>query len=190
MMNKIRKFESEALPHLDDLYSTALWMTGDEYIAAEKTRETYKIAFQYWSDGHDALGPRVQLFKTFAKIYIREFRFRYEKSGTSAAFTDLHPHSSNLDGDGIEYDGYLDGLFSGLGPQEIRQAVLDLPDKLKLTMILSKLEGFTYQECADIVGLGLVAFKLRLYEACTYLRARLLNIAKGHNNIYAHAPLR
>jgi RNA polymerase sigma-70 factor, ECF subfamily len=63
----------------------------------------------------------------------------------------------------------LDGELAGA----IRQALLDLPEKYRLVVVLRDVEGFTTQEAAEILDLTPTNIKVRLHRARLFLREAL-----------------
>ena len=63
----------------------------------------------------------------------------------------------------------LDEELSGV----IRQALMELPEKYRLVVVLRDLEGFSTQEAADILTLTPANVKVRLHRARLFLRDAL-----------------
>jgi RNA polymerase sigma-70 factor (ECF subfamily) len=55
----------------------------------------------------------------------------------------------------------------------IRQALLDLPEKYRLVIVLRDVEGFSTQETAEILNLTAANVKVRLHRARLFLRSAL-----------------
>lgn len=55
----------------------------------------------------------------------------------------------------------------------IQQALLDLPEKYRLVVVLRDVEGFNTQETAEILGLTPANIKVRLHRARLFLRDAL-----------------
>jgi RNA polymerase sigma-70 factor, ECF subfamily len=63
----------------------------------------------------------------------------------------------------------LDGELGGV----IRKALLELPEKYRLVVVLRDIEGFTTQETAEILSLTATNIKVRLHRARLFLREAL-----------------
>jgi len=57
----------------------------------------------------------------------------------------------------------------------IRQALVKLPEKYRLVIVLRDVEGFSTQEAAEILGLTPTNIKVRLHRARLFLREALKN---------------
>ena len=67
----------------------------------------------------------------------------------------------------------LDQVLGGELAGVIRQAMLDLPEKYRLVVVLRDVEGFTTQETAEILDLTPTNIKVRLHRARLFLRDAL-----------------
>lgn len=55
----------------------------------------------------------------------------------------------------------------------VQEAIGELPDGYRETVILMDLEGLSYKDAAEVLGLTLGGFKTRLHRARLHLRRRL-----------------
>jgi len=176
-VQKRKAFEKEALPHMDALYRTALRMTKNQNDAEDLVQEAYVKAYRFWDKFEPGSNCRAWLFKIMTNIFINDYR---SKSRT--------PISVNVDD--ID-DNFLYGQLANLGPEDnperrlfakifdddIKKAIEELPDDFRLVVVLSFLEGFSYQEIADIADLQLGTVKSRLHRGRKLLQKQLFDYA-------------
>lgn len=176
-VQKRKAFELEALPHMDALYRTALRMTKNQNDAEDLVQEAYVKAYRFWDKFEPGSNCRAWLFKIMTNIFINDYR---SKSRT--------PVSVNVDD--ID-DNFLYGQLANLGPEDnperrlfakifdddIKKAIEELPDDFRLVVVLSFLEGFSYQEIADIADLQLGTVKSRLHRGRKLLQKQLFDYA-------------
>jgi RNA polymerase sigma-70 factor (ECF subfamily) len=174
---KKERFEAEALVHLDALYRTALRMTKNEGDANDLVQETFLKAYRFWDKFEEGSNCRAWLFKIMTNIFINNYR---AKSWT--------PQTVDLED--VD-DDFLFGQLSALGPaddpeklffnkvfdDDVKQAIDTLPDDFRLVVMLSFLEGFSYQEISDIVGLNIGTVKSRLHRGRKLLQKSLWHYA-------------
>lgn len=174
---KRKQFEVEALPHMDALLRTALRMTKNQTDAEDLVQETMVKAYRFWDKFESGSNCRAWLFKIMTNIFINEYR---SKSRT--------PVSVNMDD--ID-DNFLFGQLSTMAPErnpeqelfakifddDVKKAIEELPDDFRLVVVLSFLEGFSYQEIADIVDLQLGTVKSRLHRGRKLLQKKLYDYA-------------
>jgi RNA polymerase sigma-70 factor (ECF subfamily) len=175
--DKRKTFEAEALPHMDALYRTALRMTKNTNDAEDLVQETFVKAYRFWDKFELGSNCRAWLFKIMTNIFINDYR---AKSRTPTP----------VDVDDID-DGYLynqlagsqtsanpeEQLFAKLVDDDVKRAIEELPDDFRVVVILSFLEGFSYQEIADIADLQLGTVKSRLHRGRKLLQKQLLDYA-------------
>ena len=176
-VQKRKAFELEALPHMDALYRTALRMTKNQNDAEDLVQEAYVKAYRFWDKFEPGSNCRAWLFKIMTNIFINDYR---SKSRT--------PVSVNVDD--ID-DNFLYGQLANMGPEDnperrlfakifdddIKKAIEELPDDFRLVVVLSFLEGFSYQEIADIADLQLGTVKSRLHRGRKLLQKQLFDYA-------------
>ena len=176
-LSKRKQFEAEAVPHMDALYRTALRMTKNQTDAEDLVQETMVKAYRFWDKFEPGSNCRAWLFKIMTNIFINEYR---SKSRT--------PVSVNMDDidDNFLY-GQLASTIPGRTPEEemfakifdddVKKAIEELPDDFRLVVVLSFLEGFSYQEIADIIELQLGTVKSRLHRGRKLLQKKLHDYA-------------
>ena len=176
-LEKRKRFEAEALPHMDALYRTALRMTKNEGDADDLVQEAFFKAYRFWDKFEAGSNCRAWLFKIMTNIFINNYR---AKSWT--------PQTVDLDD--VD-DDFLFGQLSALGPSDnpeqlffnkvfdddVKEAIEELPDDFRLVIVLSFLEGFSYQEIADIVDLNIGTVKSRLHRGRKLLQKSLWQYA-------------
>jgi len=174
---KRKAFESEALPHMDALLRTALRMTKNQSDAEDLVQETMVKAYRFWDKFEPGSNCRAWLFKIMTNIFINNYR---SKSRT--------PVSVNVDDidDDFLYGQLADlppgedpehRLFAKIFDDDVKKAIEELPDDFRLVVVLSFLEGFSYQEIADIADLQLGTVKSRLHRGRKLLQKQLYEYA-------------
>ena len=182
-----RRFEREAAIHLDALMRTARRMTKTESDAEDLVQETMLKAYRFFDKFQEGTNCKAWLFKIMTNIFINNYRSQ-SKTPPSIAVDDLD-------------DGFLYGqlaknpdlndpekeFFAKIFDEDIRSAINDLPEDFRLVVMLSFLEGFAYQEIADITGLQIGTVKSRLHRGRKLLQKSLLDYALRHG--YIQEPL-
>jgi len=68
-------------------------------------------------------------------------------------------------------------FFSKIFDDDVRLAITELPEDFRIVVVLSFLEGFSYQEIADITGLQIGTVKSRLHRGRKLLQKGLWEYA-------------
>lgn len=176
-LKKRAEFEAQALPHMDALLRTALRMTKNEGDADDLVQEAFFKAYRFWDKFEQGSNCRAWLFKIMTNIFINNYRAK--------AWTPQTVDLEDVD------DDFLFGQLSALGPSDnpeqhffnkvfdddVKKAIEELPEDFRLVIVLSFLEGFSYQEIADIVGLNIGTVKSRLHRGRKLLQKSLWQYA-------------
>lgn len=174
---KKERFDKEALVHLNSLYRTALRMTRNENDASDLVQETFFKAYRFWDKFEEGSNCRAWLYKIMTNIFINQYRAK----SSSPQTVDLE----DVD------DDFLFGQLSALGPpddpeklffrkvfdDDVKAAIDEMPEDFRLVIILSFLEGFSYQEIADILNINIGTVKSRLHRGRKLLQKSLWEYA-------------
>ncbi|HEX6964936.1 MAG TPA: sigma-70 family RNA polymerase sigma factor [Gemmatimonadaceae bacterium] len=167
------RFDQEALCWLDDVYRFACSMTRDEADADDIVQETYLRAYRSWHTFEPGSDCRRWLFTICRNVFlrIRERERRKVEVATDAEFEAL----AALDvATKARRDGY-DDLFARLDLRPaINDAITALPDVFRLAVVLVDVEGQSYEEAAEILGVPIGTVRSRLFRGRRLLQEALL----------------
>jgi len=172
-----KSFDAQALPHMDALYRTALRMTKNTNDAEDLVQETYVKAYRFWEKFEQGSNARAWLFKIMNNVFINEYR---SKSRTPVAVNVDELDDNFLYGQlatSAPADDPEKKLFAKIFDDDVKRAIENLPDDFRLVVVLSFIEGFSYQEIAEIADLQLGTVKSRLHRGRKLLQKELLDYA-------------
>lgn len=167
---KLQRFETQVLPHLDDLYRAALRLTGKVPDAEDLVQETCLRAFQALDRLKHPEAARAWVFSILRSVFLRQA----ERRSAQPARVSLE----DLDGLALTTDALRD-LHERASPpreallQKVRQATLKLPLPYREAVVLAHIGGFSYREMAHILEVPLGTVMSRLFRARRMLRAAL-----------------
>ena len=166
-------FEREAVPHLDTVYRVALRYTGDHAKAQDLVQDTMFKAFRSWDRYQPGTNIRAWLLTILRNTFINEYRKEKQRGPTvdvtTAETFSLFNEVQEEDPEGRFFDQIVD--------DEVIRAIDDLPDEFRETLVLSDMEGMTYQEIADVTGAPVGTVKSRLFRGRRALQRRLYDYA-------------
>lgn len=168
-----RRFEEEALPHLDTLYRVALRLSGSETQAEDLTQETMLKAFRSWHQYRPGTNVRAWLLTILRHTFINEYR-KAKRAAIEVDVTRIEPFTV------FEHvqDGDPEGtFFNQLVDEDILRAIDRLPDEFRETLVLSDVEGLPYAEIAKITEVPVGTVKSRLFRARQALQKELHDYA-------------
>ena len=166
-------FEALVSRHEDKVYGLALRMTRSEADAAEITQDTFLSAYQHLSEfrGEAAFGSWVHRIAANSAL----MRLRRQKvldivsdEITGPEFTERGSLAELPDSDWSKRadDKVLDDELG----RAIRAATDALPEGYREVFLLKDVEGLSYEEISEMVGISIPAVKSRLHRARLALR--------------------
>ena len=171
-------FEEMVTAHLDALYRTALRLTGRPQDAEDLVQETYLRAWRSLHTYRPGTNPKAWLFRILHNARIDQYRASTravqtvdEIEGQDPAFV-VNETPESL-------------VLAGVMDAEVRQALMDIPEVFRACVILADLEGFSYQEIADILGIPRGTVMSRLFRGRRAMRKLLARY--GRENGYLKA---
>lgn len=172
--DKRASFEREALVHLDALYRVALRLTGNPSDADDLVQETMLKAYRAWHQYEQGTNAKGWLLTILRHAFINEYRRRRR-----------HPETVDLDA--IEPYAVLDDerqdddpqgqFFDKIVDDEVLQAIDALPEQFREAVVLSDVEGMSYEEVARILDVPIGTVKSRLFRGRRLLQAKLYEYA-------------
>ena len=157
------------------LYNFSLRMCRDHSDAEDMIQETFLNVFRYLKDFRYETKFKNWLYKVAASTCIKKRRKSKFAPEKELSLDDFHP------GDQAEVPDHvpdwalmpLDKLLNQELSATINQAILTLPKKYRLVVVLRDIEGFSTAETAQILGISPSNVKVRLHRARLYLRDKL-----------------
>lgn len=177
LQQRYAEFEKEAVPHLDAVYNFALRMTDDEDDADDLVQETYLKAFRFFDKFEKGTNCKAWLFRILKNSFINDYR-KTTKEPNKVDYDDIQNFYENIKADEVETQHYEEDAFSNLLDDEISKAISELPEDFRTVVILSDIEGFTYEEIADFVDIPVGTVRSRLHRARKMLYVQLFDYAK------------
>ncbi len=168
------------MPHADALLRTAARMTRNSSDAEDLVQETYLKAYRFFDRFERGTNIRAWLFKIMTNLFINSYRDK-AKRPEETSFDDIEEFSlySKLAGEAQKNGTNPEKeLFDKLYGDEVQRALDRLPEEFKMVVLLNFVEGFSYQEVAEILGIELGTVKSRLHRGRKLLQKMLWEFAK------------
>ena len=173
-------FEGEALPHLDAVYRFALRLSGSPDLAEDLVQETFLRAYKAWDQYTQGTAAKSWLFTICRNVFLR----RRERSQRHDEIVEanvgragpgpnpVNPVWSSVMGVDPEGD-----FFDALVDDRIVQAIEELPEEYRTTVVLSDVEGLPYAEIAELMEVPVGTVKSRLFRGRRQLQQVLYDYA-------------
>lgn len=160
-------FNRHVVPHVEVLYRVALSLTGQPADAEDLVQDTLVRAFRA-VDRFDGAHPRAWLLTILRNAHLNRNRRR-----RPSLLRDGDTVEVTLDRLGPPAPAAEDVVISQEFEAVVADALALLPDKHRTVVTLVDIEGLTYQEAADVLGVPRGTVMSRLHRARTRIRARL-----------------
>ena len=173
-----REFEEQAIPFMDQLYAAAMRMTRNPADAADLVQETFVKAYGSWSTFSQGTNLKAWLYRILTNTYINIYRKRQREpfQGTIDELEDWQlggaesttaSHSRSAEAEAIDR----------MPASVVKDALQELPEDFRLAVYFADVEGFAYQEIADIMKTPIGTVMSRLHRGRRMLRELLADYA-------------
>ena len=170
----------ECASHVDALFGAALRMTGNRQDAEDLVQDTYVKAIRNLHRYREGGSCKAWLFRILTNAYID----RYRKARRSPVPVELDEEGRTglydrlLDAPGEEAaSGFdvsdLDDYLGRFVDDEVKRAMDGLPEIFRTAIALRDMEGFSYQEVADMLEIPIGTVMSRLFRGRKLLQESL-----------------
>jgi len=166
--NKLGRFETAVLPHLDAAFNLARWLTRNDADAEDVVQEAYLRAFRFFGGFHGEDG------RAWLLEIVRNTSYTWMQRNRSPELNmPLDDEPREVEGDDLNPEELL---LQKADAQTLRQAVEELPLEFREVLVLRELDEMSYKQIAAVADLPLGTVMSRLARA----RKRLQHILVGH----------
>ena len=175
-------FEEQALPFMDQLYAAGMRMTRNPADAADLVQETFVKAFAAFSQFTQGTNLKAWLYRiqtnTFINTYRKKQRDPYQgtideledwQMGGAESATRASGSTRSAEAEAIDH----------LPDSAVKDALQKVPEDFRMAVYFADVEGFSYQEIADIMKTPVGTVMSRLHRGRRLLRELLADYARG-----------
>lgn len=173
-------FEEQALPFMDQLYAAAMRMTRNPADAADLVQETYVKAYAAFGQFEQGTNLKAWLYRILTNTFINGYR-KNQRAPYQNAIDDLEDWqlgSAESITQGRSTRSAEAEAIDHLPDSDVKNALQSIPEDFRLAVYLADVEGFAYQEIADIMKTPVGTVMSRLHRGRRLLRERLADYAR------------
>jgi RNA polymerase sigma-70 factor (ECF subfamily) len=181
-VRKQEDFEEEIIPHLDAMYNFALRLTSDPNDAEDLVQDTIVKAFRFFSSYEKGTNAKAWLFRILKNSYINNYR-KKSKQPNQVDYDEVSSFYETIRADRTDTSDLEDRMFRDLIDDDITSALEELPEDFRTVVLLCDVEGFTYEEIANMLDVPIGTIRSRLHRGRNLLKSQLMSYAekRGYN---------
>jgi RNA polymerase sigma-70 factor, ECF subfamily len=173
-------FEEQALPFMDQLYAAAMRLTRNPADAADLVQETYVKAYQAFGQFQQGTNLKAWLYRIQTNTFINNYR-KNQRNPYQGSIDDLEDWqlggaesvtqsttTRSAEAEAIDH----------LPDSAVKDALQAIPEDFRMAVYFADVEGFSYQEIADIMKTPVGTVMSRLHRGRRMLRELLADYAR------------
>ena len=173
-----KRFEADALQYMNQLYSAALRYTKNPADAQDLVQDTYAKAYVSFHQFEPGTNLKAWLYRILTTTFINTYRKdqrRPQLSDKELEDWQIADASSHTSDQGKSAE---DVALENLPDSDIKRALAEIPEEFRIAVYLADVEGFSYKEIAEIVGVPTGTVMSRLHRGRKQLREKLTDYAR------------
>ncbi len=173
-----KRFEADALQYMNQLYSAALRYTKNPTDAQDLVQDTYAKAYVSFHQFEPGTNLKAWLYRILTTTFINTYRKdqrRPQLSDKELEDWQIADASSHTSDQGKSAE---DVALENLPDSDIKRALAEIPEEFRMAVYLADVEGFSYKEIAEIVGVPTGTVMSRLHRGRKQLREKLTDYAR------------
>lgn len=170
-------FQDEMIPHLDALYNFALRLTTDPNDAEDLVQDTVVKAYRFFSSYQKGTNAKAWLFRILKNSYINNYR-KKSKQPHQVDYDEISQYYESIRSEQSETTDMEDLMYREMLDDDVTKALTELPEDFRTVVLLCDVEGFTYEEIANMLDVPIGTIRSRLHRGRNLLRAQLMTYAE------------
>lgn len=175
---RTKRFERDALQYMNQLYAAAMRYTKNPEDAQDLVQDTYIKAYNSFHQFEPGTNLKAWLYRVLTTTFINNYRKDQRRPQTSDSELEdwqLAEASSHTSDQGKSTE---DVVLENLPDSDIKNALAQIPEEFRMVVYLADVEGFSYKEIAEIVGVPTGTVMSRLHRGRKQLREKLTDYAR------------
>ncbi|MBF4589542.1 sigma-70 family RNA polymerase sigma factor [Curtobacterium sp. VKM Ac-1395] len=175
-----RLFEDQALPFMDQLYGAAMRMTRNPADASDLVQETFVKAFAAFRQFKQGTNLKAWLYRILTNTFINTYRKnqRNPYQGTIDELEDWQLGGAESVTQSVSARSAEADAIDHLPSSAVKDALQAIPEDFRMAVYFADVEGFSYQEIADIMKTPVGTVMSRLHRGRRLLRGLLADHAR------------
>lgn len=180
------QFEALVSQHLDHLYSVALRLTRNRTAAEELVQEAMLRAWRSFHTFQQGTNIRAWLYRILVNAHHDSYRKRMREPEEipQDEITDFYLYNKAREAMALGEEGNPElQVLERIMDAEVRESLDSLPLPFRTAVALVDLEGFSYNEAAEIMGVPVGTVMSRLFRGRRLLQRALWEYARDRHYV-------
>jgi RNA polymerase sigma-70 factor, ECF subfamily len=185
------RFERLINEHLDGLYRFALRLTRNRMAAEDLVQEVMLKAWRSFHTFQEGTSIRAWLHRILMNAFYDTYRkqTREPEIAEQEDVSDFYLYDKVRQGAALGEAGNPEiEVLDNIMDAEVRDSLEALPAQFRAAIMLADVEGFTYKEIAEALGIPVGTVMSRLSRGRHMLQRRLWEYARQHRFLKGEAP--
>ncbi len=179
LAERTARFERDALVFASPLYSAALRYTRNQHDAQDLVQDTFAKAFNSFHQFEPGTNLKAWLYRilttTFINTYRKDQRRPQISDGEVEDWQIFEAASHTSDQGKSAEDLVLENIPDG----DVKAALSAIPEDFRMAVYYADVEGYSYKEIAEILGVPTGTVMSRLHRGRKLLRESLADYARA-----------
>jgi len=178
VVERTARFERDAMQYTSQLYAAALRYTKNQHNAQDLVQDTYAKAFTSFHQFEPGTNLKAWLYRILTTTFINTYRKDQRRPLISDGEVEDWQLAASASHTSDQGKSAEDEVLENLPDGEVKRALQEIPEEFRLAVFYADVEGYSYKEIADILGIPSGTVMSRLHRGRKLLRTMLMDYAK------------
>ena len=179
VVERTARFERDAMQYTSQLYAAALRYTKNQHNAQDLVQDTYAKAFTSFHQFEPGTNLKAWLYRILTTTFINTYRKDQRRPLISDGEVEDWQLAASASHTSDQGKSAEDEVLENLPDGEVKRALQEIPEEFRLAVFYADVEGYSYKEIADILGIPAGTVMSRLHRGRKLLRVLLMDYAKN-----------
>ena len=173
------RFERDELIFANALYGAALRYTKNQQDAEDLVQDTFAKAFNSFHQFEPGTNLKAWLYRILTTTFINTYRKDQRRPQISDGEVEdwqIYEAASHTSDQGKSAE---DEVLENLPDGDVKEALAAIPEDFRMVVYYADVEGYSYKEIAEIVGIPSGTVMSRLHRGRKLLRESLADYARS-----------
>jgi len=179
IVERTARFERDAMQYTNQLYAAALRYTKDPHNAQDLVQDTYAKAFTSFHQFEPGTNLKAWLYRILTTTFINTYRKDQRRPLISDGEIEDWQLAASASHTSDQGKSAEDEVLENLPDGDVKRALHEIQEEFRLAVFYADVEGYSYKEVADILGIPAGTVMSRLHRGRKLLRVLLADYAKN-----------